>query len=117
MLIFASSLGAVAGALMVLAPGFSGGGDRLVEALFARPTATGFLLVFLMVRVVMTLLSYGSGVPGGIFAPMLALGGLAGMCFGSVAHNVLPGLEMHPGAYALAAMGGLFAATVRAASV
>lgn len=89
----------------------------MVEALFARPTATGFLLVFLMVRVVMTLLSYGSGVPGGIFAPMLALGGLAGMCFGSVAHNVLPGLEMHPGAYALAAMGGLFAATVRAASV
>ena len=45
---------------------------------------------------------------------MLALGSLVGMCFGTVAHAVLPHLEIHPGSFALAAMGGLFAATVRA---
>ena len=45
---------------------------------------------------------------------MLALGAVVGISFGSLAHQVLPGLPMHPGAFALAAMGGLFAATVRA---
>ena len=114
MLVFASSLGGVAGALMLLAPGFAGGGDSLVQSVFSTPATLGVLLGMLVVRAGMTFLSYSAGVPGGVFAPMLALGALVGMSFGSLAHQVLPELAMHPGAFALAAMGGLFAATVRA---
>ena len=114
MLVFASSLGGVAGALMVLAPGFVGGGDSLVQAVFATPATLGWLLGVLVVRSGMTFLSYSAGVPGGVFAPMLALGVLLGMSFGCLAHQVLPDLPMNPGVFALSAMGGLFAATVRA---
>jgi len=115
---FAACMGAVAGALLLLAPTFAGGGDHLVQSVFAKPTTIAFLLVLLVVRTGMTFLSYSSGVPGGIFAPMLAIGSVLGMGFGVTALNVLTGLDMnldmHPDAYALVAMGALFAATVRA---
>lgn len=113
-LIFATSLGGIAGALLLLSPGCVGGGDTLVQAVFANQADVAILLTLFLVRGAMTFLSYGSGVPGGIFAPMLAMGALVGMCFGSIAQDLIPGVEMHPGACALSAMGGLFAATVRA---
>jgi CIC family chloride channel protein len=114
MLIIASSVGAVAGALMVIAPEFVGGGEALVKQLFSASPTLGFLLAILLVRAVMTFLSYSVGVPGGIFAPMLALGTVAGLSFGYVAQDIFPNLELHTGAFAIAAMGALFAATVRA---
>lgn len=111
---FAACIGAAAGALLLLAPTFAGGGDHLVQSVFAKPTSIAFLLVLLCVRTGMTFFSYSSGVPGGIFAPMLAIGSVFGMLFGTLAQAVLPELDMHPDAYALVAMGALFAATVRA---
>ncbi|WP_425400700.1 H(+)/Cl(-) exchange transporter ClcA [Aeoliella sp.] len=114
MFLFTACLGGVAGALMLLAPGVVGGGETLVQSVFAEKSHIGFLLLLLVARCAMTFLSYGAGVPGGIFAPMLAIGALVGMCFGTVAHMLLPELVSYPAAFALAAMGGLFAATVRA---
>ena len=114
MLIIASSVGALAGALMVVAPEFAGGGESLVKELFSKSPALGFLVAILVVRTVMTFLSYSVGVPGGIFAPMLALGTLIGLGFGTLAQDLYPTVDMHTGAFAIAAMGALFAATVRA---
>ena len=114
LLIIATSVGAAAGALMVIAPEFVGGGEALVKQMFSASPTLGFLLAILLVRAVMTFLSYSVGVPGGIFAPMLALGTVAGLIFGYVAQDIFPNLELHTGAFAIAAMGALFAATVRA---
>ena len=114
MLIMASSVGAVAGALMVIAPEFVGGGEALVKQLFSASPSLGFLLAIILVRAVLTFLSYSVGVPGGIFAPMLALGTVAGLSFGYVVQGIIPNLELHSGLFAIAAMGALFAATVRA---
>jgi CIC family chloride channel protein len=111
---YAAAIGAAAGALLLLAPTFAGGADHLVQSVFAKPTTIWFLLILLVVRTGMTFLSYSTGVPGGIFAPMLAIGSVLGMSFGVIAQQVLPELDMHPDAYALVAMGALFAATVRA---
>lgn len=61
-----------------------------------------------------TLICFGSGAPGGIFAPMLALGTLFGYAFGATAKILLPDLPIEPGMFAIAGMGALFAATVRA---
>ncbi|MCD8475350.1 MAG: chloride channel protein, partial [Shewanella fodinae] len=55
-----------------------------------------------------------SGAPGGVFAPMLALGTLLGLAYGIVAAGLFPDLVAEPGIYAVAGMGALFAATVRA---
>lgn len=109
------TLGGISGALVLMAPGCVGGGDKLVQAVFSDHHAElRVLLALFLVRGAMTFLSYGSGLPGGIFAPMLAIGAIVGMGFGTVSHLVLPDLEMPAGAFALAAMAGLFAATVRA---
>ena len=60
------------------------------------------------------MISYGSGAPGGIFAPMLALGTLFGMWYGHIAHGFLPDLIVRPELFAVAGMAALFCATVRA---
>ncbi len=114
MLIAAASLGAAAGALMIIAPDFVGGGESMIEAVFSSSPGLGFLVALLVVRTAMTFLSYSAGVPGGIFAPMLALGTLIGLGFGYSVQEVFPNADLHAGAFAVAAMGGLFAATVRA---
>jgi CIC family chloride channel protein len=64
--------------------------------------------------VVTTLLCFGSGAPGGIFAPMLALGTLSGTAFGMAATAWFPAYHLEPGTFAIAGMGALFAASVRA---
>lgn len=114
MLIIVASVGAVVGALMVSAPDYVGGGEALVKEIFVESPLIGVLLALLAVRAVMTFLSYSMGVPGGIFAPMLALGALIGTCFGSLANELIPQVELQAAAFAVAAMGALFAATVRA---
>ncbi|EGR5459876.1 H(+)/Cl(-) exchange transporter ClcA [Vibrio cholerae] len=73
----------------------------------------GLLLLFVG-RIFTTLLCFGSGAPGGIFAPMLALGTLFGYAFGLIAKVWFPELNIEPGMFTIAGMGALFAATVRA---
>ena len=114
MVLVASALGAAAGALIVGKPGFAGGGDRLIQMMFANHPGFGLLVALLGVRALATFLSYATGAPGGIFAPMLALGTLIGIGFGVFGQAIFPHAGLHPGAFAVAAMGGLFAATVRA---
>ena len=58
--------------------------------------------------------SYATGVPGGIFAPILALATSVGLVYGGALDLVLPLPEGMAAALAVTAMGGLFAATVRA---
>ena len=72
------------------------------------------LLALFAARFAITIASYSTGAPGGIFSPMLALGTCFGLCFGHFAHELLPALIPHPEVFAVAAMGALFAATVRA---
>ena len=59
-------------------------------------------------------LSYSVGVPGGIFAPMLTLGVILGMFFGTAMQHWFPSLISHPSIFAIAGMAGIFASTVRA---
>ncbi|TWT34561.1 H(+)/Cl(-) exchange transporter ClcA [Blastopirellula retiformator] len=112
--LFALALGGVAGALMLLSPGSVGGGGSFVQDVFANTTNLQILLALLVIRTGMTFLSYSCGVPGGVFAPMLAIGAIVGMCFGTITNEYIPYVTLPAGVFALAAMGGLFAATVRA---
>ncbi len=114
----ASTLGMALGALVWLAPDAVGGGEGLVESLLhdqqGVQQGTLFLLTLLAVRILTTVGSYGAGLPGGIFAPMLAMGTIAGAAFDHLVAGLAPGLGLSPGVFAVAAMGALFAATVRA---
>jgi chloride channel protein, CIC family len=95
-------------------PEMIGGGYSTIYKVLDK-SFTIYVLLFLFVgRMVLTIFSYGSGVPGGIFAPMLALGVVFGMLFGTVMQYFFPELVTHPGIFAVAGMAGIFASTVRA---
>src|SRR4029079_14354179 len=61
-----------------------------------------------------TIISYASGNAGGIFAPSLFIGAMAGGAVGTVVHRFAPFPTGDVGAYALVGMGTLFAGIVRA---
>jgi CIC family chloride channel protein len=65
-------------------------------------------------RFAFTLVSYGTGAAGGIFAPLLVLGALMGLAFGQVTALTFPDLLPSPGILAVAGMSAYFAAIVRA---
>jgi len=106
-------IGAATGVLFWVMPQSVGSGQTLTLDLFMHPYAWQTLLGLLALRLATTLVSYSAEAPGGIFAPMLALGALAGLLCGHLFGALLPGLVADPGVYALAAMGALFAATFR----
>lgn len=112
--IFVLCVGGLAGVLTATAPEFADGGESLIETVFFKSPTVQFLLVLAIVRAGVVFMSYSAGVPGGIFFPLLTLGAVSGMAFGDLAQHALPSLSIHPSVFALATMGGLFAATVRA---
>lgn len=109
----AMAVGALVGLLSVVYPDAVGGGYAAIPWGLVEGAA-GLLLLVWAARFVMTMVSYGCGVPGGIFAPMMALGVIFGMAFGHGVDMVLPGHVPNVGVFAVAGMGALFAATVRA---
>jgi len=107
-------VGLFVGYLAYIHPEAVGGGYEIIEkALTMRPTVL-VLSVLLIVRFITTMLCYGTGVPGGIFAPMLALGTLLGLAASYVLQWMMIDMSVHPGMFAVAGMGALFAAAVRA---
>jgi CIC family chloride channel protein len=67
-----------------------------------------------VVRFLATIASYSTGAPGGLFAPMLALGTIAGVAYGEAVHALGLGGALVPAHFAVAGMGAFFAAVVRA---
>jgi CIC family chloride channel protein len=107
-------VGGAIGLFAWIDPILVGGGYELIaEALDGKIVVAGLLVVF-VARYVGTVLCYATGSPGGIFAPMLALGTVLGLWFGDVAAAVVPDLVPHPAVFTVAGMGALFAAVVRA---
>lgn len=95
-------------------PQVLGGGNGLVDQLAAgRYTSLSFLVLLLIGKYVFTLISYGCGVPGGFFLPLLVVGAL----LGSVEAHVLVSLELINEVYTpniiIIGMVSLFAASVR----
>ena len=107
-------LGGLFGALSICEPSIAFGGLELIPHIEGgHYFAMGLMAIFIF-RIITTLLSFSSGAPGGVFAPTLALGTVFGMLFGVGAHALFPSIVSEAGTFAIAGMGGLFAATVRA---
>ena len=113
-LIIGGVLGGFCGILGLIQPEAAGGGFALIPLAAAGKYTLGMLLFIFVVRVATTLLCFASGAPGGIFAPMLALGTLLGTAFGSASLAMFPQYGIEPATFAIAGMGALFAASVRA---
>lgn len=95
-------------------PDIIGNGHSLVESVLQGKTMLSVIPLFLILRFLLTTMSYGTGAPGGIFAPLLVLGALIGLGVGELAHAVMPSVVPIPAAFAVVGMAAYFSAIVRA---
>lgn len=112
--LYPALVGLFVGALFILLPKTVTGGESVVSELVAEKPAFLLLIALAFLRFATMVGSYSSGVPGGIFAPILALAACVGLAFGTAVENLLPDFGSVTVAFAIAAMGGLFTASVRA---
>ncbi|MBV5244157.1 ClC family H(+)/Cl(-) exchange transporter [Mycolicibacterium sp. PAM1] len=112
----AAAIGAAVGALLWVAPLTVGDGDTLTQMIL---DGHGFVLLaavgLLAARFFTGPMSYAAAVPGGLFAPLLAVGALWGYvfvtCLGAIAPESASALVIP---MALVGMAAFFGATVRA---
>lgn len=104
----------LAGILVWILPDVLGGGHTLIEKLSEGPLSLNFLFLLLVMKFAFSMVSFASGVPGGIFFPLLVLGALTGSIFG----HLLEQLQLIDGNliqnFIILAMAGYFSAIVRA---
>ena len=113
-LISVAAIGLFIAVLGIFFPEMIGGGYHTISMALKHSYTMQFMLFLFLGRMVLTLFSYGVGLPGGIFAPLLALGVVLGMLFGGIMEYYFPGQIDQTGVFAVAGMAAIFAATVRA---
>lgn len=100
--------------LGVFLPDILGGGSGIILNLEGWQLSLGVLVALFAIRFVFSMLSYGSGLPGGIFLPILSLGAILGAIFATVLQDYfgLPtGYMTH---FIIFAMAGYFTAIGKA---
>jgi CIC family chloride channel protein len=110
----AAAVGALVGIAGWFAPLSVGGGHDLAETVLAGQIALASIPIWFLVRFGLSMASYGTGAPGGIFAPLLVLGALIGLAIGEIAHMLAPAVLPQPAIVAVVGMAAYFTAIVRA---
>ena len=103
----------MAGVLGLTFPIVLGGGHHIIEELHIEQ-AIGFLMLVWIVKFIFSMISFGSGAPGGIFFPLLVLGGTIGAIFGKYSIDYLGYDSALFYNFIILAMAGYFTAIVRA---
>jgi CIC family chloride channel protein len=106
--------GVLLGGLLLVLPQMYGVGYPVLGRAVGGKYAIGFLVVLLTAKMVACSLTIGIGGSGGVFAPTLFCGAMAGALFGNLVHAVAPHDGGSLGAYALVGMGAVFAGAARA---
>jgi len=102
-----------AGILGFIIPEALGGGHHLINELNNGSFPFITLIILLVVKFSFTMFSYGSGVPGGIFLPLLVIGALAGNVYGEIIFKFF-NLDIYGGNFIVLAMAAIFTAIVKA---
>lgn len=103
-----------AGGLAVVMPSVLGSGHHLMEMLTDGEMVLKTALLLLLVKLLFSAVSFGSGAPGGIFFPLLILGALIGGSFSMMGTAMFGLPEIYLNNFVLLAMAGFFTSIVRA---
>jgi len=106
--------GLIIGVVLIFVPQVMGVGYEYVDQALNGGLPLKLLLLLCFMKLAATIISYASGNAGGIFAPSLFLGAMAGGAVGVVIRRFAIFPTGDPGAYALVGMGALFAGIIRA---
>lgn len=99
------------GALSIAFPQLLGNGKEITQLAFTDQVAPLAMLALLFLRPLATVACVGSGVPGGLFTPSLALGALLGGVLGFAWSWIWPGVPQ--GLFAVLGAAAVLAATTR----
>ncbi|WP_431238010.1 chloride channel protein [Mycolicibacterium aichiense] len=106
--------GLLLGGVLLALPQMYGVGYPVLENAVEGRYVIGMLLLLMVGKMFATSLTIGIGGSGGVFAPTLFVGAMAGTAFGTVAHGLFPTLTESAGAYGLIGMGAALAGATRA---
>lgn len=106
--------GAVLGGGLVLLPDLYGVGYEPINELLGGELGVGMLLVLLLAKFLATNVTLASGFAGGIFAPILFMGGALGGAVGQGVQALIGNSAAPTGAYALVGMAAVMAAVTHA---
>jgi CIC family chloride channel protein len=106
--------GVIVGALLIVVPQVMGVGYEYVDQALNGGLLFRTMAILCVAKIAATIVSYSSGNAGGIFAPSLYIGAMAGGAIGMLVQRFAPFPTADAGAYALVGMGALFAGIIRA---
>jgi CIC family chloride channel protein len=109
-----AAAGLIVGLIGVRFPQIMGAGYTYIDQAMHEQYTWQILLVLGALKILGTGLSFSTGTPGGLFAPVLFMGAMIGGAVGLVEQRLFPHLAIPVGAYALVGMGTLFAGILRA---
>lgn len=89
-------------------PEVTGGGNHLLKFIVNNKVSIGILILMFVIKMIFSLLSFTSGVAGGIFFPILVMGATVGAVFGNIISPDYTDL------FVLLSMAGLLTSIVRA---
>lgn len=106
--------GILLGLLLLKWPQVFGVGYGAINESLLNEMSGLLLFTLIFAKLGATSITLGTGGSGGIFAPSLFMGAMAGGFFGWVVNILFPGITASPAAYALVGMGALVAGTTHA---
>lgn len=89
-------------------------GYEVIGDALSNQLLLGVVLSLLVLKIIATSLTLGSGGSGGVFAPGLFMGAMLGTAFELSIRILFPSIVAPPGAYALVGMAAVFAASAHA---
>ena len=114
-LFFRPAVGAVVFATIGLfVPQALGVGYDVIDDVLVGELALGTLALVVVAKMVAWWVALGSGTSGGTLAPILLIGATFGGLFAATLVEVMPGLSISQGAFAVVAMAAIFGAATRA---
>ena len=106
--------GVALGVLLLVLPQMYGVGYPVMNKVVAGHVVLWLIVILMLGKIVAASLTLSIGGSGGVFAPSLFTGAMAGMAFGIAANHVFGSSIGSPAMYAVVAMGGVFGAAAQA---
>ncbi|GAB4336276.1 MAG: chloride channel protein [Calditrichia bacterium] len=106
--------GLLLGIIALKFPEMYGFDDSAIQNAIMNRPEIWMLFSLMLLKILATTLTLGSGGSGGLFTPSLFIGATFGAFFGTLMNTLFPGLVASPGAYALVGMGIMIAGTTHA---
>ncbi len=106
--------GLAVGAMGIVFPAVYGVGYDGINLALKGNMSWEILLALMLLKIVATSFTLGSGGSGGIFAPSLFIGAMIGGAVGTLVHEFFPAITASSGAYAMVGMGAFVGAVTHA---